>query len=378
MIQAIACDTIRIISGAGTSTETTRAETSLMSIRHAIAFAALIGSLSAAHAQEYRIEDVGPAPNFVVTQLKPGTIAFSDQQGGGVGDEPTNLISFADWARTRPVQKKFLSLFPGYTEPTVTKASSNGTANGPVTEKLAMYVAQARFILDRPAASIDLSRYVALPFLEKIDPAIKHKAIAAADVTLPNDAQGAGNDNPGRKWCTGLTALICIQSSYKLEGKIPIGIMLVNKLRDSAKKVSDHIDFESELAQCAPADIDQAGLKELTSLDTPVTGVLEQNIFYVNQIMKFGKFFAVFQGHPADAGKTVVTAFMVLAIEESVLDKKKQFENVPVLRNLVPAQVLMGQSSFNSGNSISAGLPKYARNEIRTVADLLAQDNRAK
>ncbi len=90
--------------------------------------------------------------------------------------------------------------------------------------------------------------------------------------------------------------------------------------------------------------------------------------------MKFGKFFAVFQNDPADAGKTVVTAFMALAVETSVLDKQKEFENVPVLRNLVPAQVLMGQSSFNSGESISAGLPKYARNEIRTVAGLLARD----
>ena len=347
-------------------------------MRHAIALVGLIGSLSAAGAQEFRIEDVGSARNVAAAQLKPGIIAFSDQEGTVAGDAPANLIGFADWARTRPVDKKFLSLFPGYTEPTVTKTSSSGTRSGPVTEKLTMYVAQARFILDRPPGAVDLSSYVTLPFLEKIDPAIKHKVIAAADVTLPNDPQGTGNDNPGRKWCTGLTTLICIQSSYKLEGKIPIGIMLVNKLRDSAKKVSDHIDFESELAQRGPADIDQAGLKELTALDTPVSGVLEQNIFYVNQIMKFGKFFAVFQGHPADAGKTVVTAFMVLAIEESVLDKKKEFENVPVLRNLVPAQVLMGQSSFNSGDSISAGLPKYARNEIRTVAGLLSQDSRAK
>jgi hypothetical protein len=69
----------------------------------------------------------------------------------------------------------------------------------------------------------------------------------------------------------------------------------------------------------------------------------------------------------------VVTAYMVLAIDESVLDKKKDFEKVPVLRNLVPSLVLMGQSSFNSGDSISAGLPKYARNEIRTIAGLLAE-----
>jgi len=33
--------------------------------------------------------------------------------------------------------------------------------------------------------------------------------------------------------------------------------------------------------------------------------------------------------------------------------------------------VLMGKSSFNSGNSISAGLPDYTRNRIRAFADLL-------
>jgi hypothetical protein len=32
----------------------------------------------------------------------------------------------------------------------------------------------------------------------------------------------------------------------------------------------------------------------------------------------------------------------------------------------------MGRSSFNSGTSISAGLPQYARNEIKTVAGMLA------
>src|SRR5262249_55107901 len=81
------------------------------------------------------------------------------------------------------------------------------------------------------------------------------------------------------------------------------------------------------------------------------------NIFYVNQIMKFGKFFAVLQAHPNDAGKTVVTAFVALAIKASVLDQKRSFENVPVLRNLVPARVLMGQSSAALNDS-----PAYHRN----------------
>jgi len=343
-----------------------------MWIRHAIALVALLGALSAARADDFRIEEAGSPPNLDVARIKPGTIAFGDGAGSAAG--AANLIAFAEWTRTLPAQKKFLSLYPSYSEPTVTKAPSPDAPAGPVLERLNMYVARARFVLDRAPGSLNLARYVSLPFLEKIDPAIKHKLIAATDVSPLTDPQGTGNVNPDRKWCTGRNPLICIESTYKLEGKIPLGVMLVNKLRDTPKKVSDRIDFQGEMSALPAADIDQAGLKELTGLDTPVAGLLEQNIFYVNQIMKFGKLLAVFQVHPGEANKTVVTAYMVLAIPESVLDKKKDFEKVPVLRNLVPAQVLMGQSSFNSGDSISAGLPKYARNEIRTIANLLAAD----
>ena len=320
--------------------------------------------------------EVNAAREASVSDIKAGSIAFSDHTSPGAIDSETALSHFDAWAEQHPNEKKFLALFPGYTEPTVGKTTSTGAApkTEKVTEKLYMYVAQARFVLDKAPAAIDLSHYVTLAFLNKIDPSIEHKLIGADAVSPLKDEAGAGNDNPDRKWCTGRTTAICIQSSYKLEGKIPMGIMLVNKLRDSIKKVADHIDFQSELAALAPADLDQAGLQQLTALDTPVSGVLEQNIFHVNEILKFGKFFAVFQAHPTDPDKTVVTAFMALAIKASVLDEKRGFERIPVLRNLVPAQVLMGQSSFNSGSSISAGLPKYARNEIKTVAGLLAQD----
>jgi hypothetical protein len=342
-----------------------------MWMRHAIVLFGLIGFVSGAGAEDFSIDDVGAARKTDVAQLKPGTIAFSDHTSAGAIDSETALVRFDDWAAKHPNEKKFLALFPAYTEPSVGKRVNGSTAQ--VTEKLSMYVAQARFLLDRAPDAIDLSHYVTLEFLDRIDPAIRHKLIAADDIASFKDEAGAGNENPDRKWCTGLATSICIQSVYKLEGKIPMGILLVNKLRDS-KKVVDHIDFQSELAALAPADLDQPGLQALTTLDVPVSGVLEQNIFYVNQIMKFGKFFAVFQADPSDSGKTVVTAFMALAIKVRVLDEKRGFENVPILRNLVPAQVLMGQSSFNSGSSISAGLPKYARNEIKTVAGILAKD----
>ena len=331
-------------------------------------------SLDPEQVQDFRIDDVSSARQADVTRLTSNAIEFSDHTTAGSDiDSESALMPFAAWASSHPTEKKFLALFPSYVEPVLDSDAADGTDKAtekPYTEKLYMYVAQARFVLTKAPAAIDLSRYVTLPFLEKIDPAIKHKLISAADATAFKDKAGTGNDNPDRKWCTGPATSICIQSTYKFEGKIPMGIKLANQLRDS-KKVVDHIDFRSELAVLAPSDLDQVGLQELTGLDTLVTGALEQNIFHVNQIMKFGKFFAVLQAHPTDAGKTVVTAFVALAIKASVIDQKRSFENVPVLRNLVPAQVLMGRSSFNFGSSISAGLPKYARNEIKAVATLL-------
>ncbi len=123
-----------------------------------------------------------------------------------------------------------------------------------------------------------------------------------------------------------------------------------------------------------PSEIDQAAFARLTALDSPIAGVVEQNIFYVNQVMQFGKFLVVFQEYPADPLKTVVTAYMALAVRSNVIESKKQYSNVPVLRNLVPAQVLLGNSSFNTGKSISAGLPKYTRNRIKAIAGFLAAD----
>ena len=44
-----------------------------------------------------------------------------------------------------------------------------------------------------------------------------------------------------------------------------------------------------------------------------------------------------------------------------------------MLRNLLPGQLLMGNSSFNTGNSLSAGLPSYTRNQIQAIANILAR-----
>ena len=79
------------------------------------------------------------------------------------------------------------------------------------------------------------------------------------------------------------------------------------------------------------------------------------------------------QAKPSNPNRTVVTAFVSLAVESGLFEKRKEFEGVPVLRNLLPAQVLSGGSSFNTGNSISAGLPNYARNRIKAMAGILSE-----
>jgi hypothetical protein len=94
----------------------------------------------------------------------------------------------------------------------------------------------------------------------------------------------------------------------------------------------------------------------------------------VNEVMQFGKFLGVIQQHPGDANGTIVTAFMVLGVESDLFEKKKEYAETPVLRNLIPAQVISGNSTFNTGNSISAGLPSYARNRLKAIAEILEKE----
>jgi hypothetical protein len=320
-------------------------------------------------AQQFKVEDVGSAEAVPVAQLKPATIVFSDKTNEAKAEAGEIFIPYEDWAKARPLQQQVLSLYPGYTEPNE-DVVIDGTKKH-YRQKLMMYVAQTRFLLNRAPASVDLARFVALPFVQQLDPAIKDRLITAADVGHRTEPKMMHNQNPQRPWCEGRPTTICIHSSYKLEGRLPTGVALANKIRESSKQISDTLEFDSELTMLSPAEVDQQGLAKLTGLATPSVGALQQSIFYVNEVIEFGKMLAVFQRHPTDAQKTVATVFVALALDANVLTKRKEYAQIPVLRNLVPVQVLAGKSSFNSGNSLSAGLPVYARNQIKAIAAAL-------
>ena len=332
-----------------------------------IAVAALAASCGSLHAQEFAIAEAAWSATLDLEELKAKTIAFLDRPSEELIDPDAGLIRFEDWAQAKPVEKQFLTPFPSYLEPTV-EVTVDGVPKR-FKEKLHMYVGEARFVLARPPGSIDLASLVSLPFVERIDPAIKHRLIAPAEAVSPKDPRAM--QHPLRRWCEARPVTICLHSRYQFEGKLPIGIQIANKLREGSKKIANYLEFESELTLRLPAEVTEMGLASLTGIDTPPVGALEQNIFYINQVMRFGKLLAVFQEHPTDAKATVVTNFIALAVETNVLTKKKEFMKVPVLRNLVPAQLLAGKSSFNAGNSISAGLPVYARNQVKAIAATL-------
>jgi hypothetical protein len=314
-----------------------------------------------------RIKEVASVAAVDPATIKPGQILFTDHRDNPAAPE-NGLIPYLDWLKVRPAEAAALAPFPGYKEPDYT-VTVNGVTK-PRHETLKVYVAEGRFVVAKPVGAVDLQAHATLPFVQKMDPAIKHRTLAAADVTPTKDPAAAFAKRPDRPWCDGAGA--CIESRYDLEGKLPLGVKLANKLEEgSAKKIAEYVAFQSELRVLGP---DQgASLQALTRIETPVAGGLEQTIFWVNQILRFGKFLAVFQPMPNDPGKTVVTTYMALAIKGDVLDRKAEYARVPVLKNLLPVQVLMGNSSFNTGSSISAGLPVYARNRIGAFADALAQ-----
>ena len=95
----------------------------------------------------------------------------------------------------------------------------------------------------------------------------------------------------------------------------------------------------------------------MTGLDSQISGVIEQSMFYVNQVMRFGKLMAMFQQNPSEPNSAIATVMIAVAVSSNTVDSKKKYQDVPVLKQMVPLQVLMGNSNFNTGNSISAGLP---------------------
>jgi len=148
-------------------------------------------------------------------QLKPKTIVFADRPPENLTDPGTGFMRYEEWAKARPLEQQFLSLYPGYTEPN-TDIVVDGVQET-IQEKLHMYVAAARFVLSRQPQSIDLARLITLPFVEQIDPAIKQRLISASEVTSTQESKVILQSESETAWCEGRPTVICVRSHYQLE-----------------------------------------------------------------------------------------------------------------------------------------------------------------
>ena len=122
---------------------------------------------------DFEIEEVTSPAGLAVEQLKPKTIAFIDRPSEELIDPDAGLIRFEDWAQARPIEKQFLSPFPSYVEPYV-EIMVDGVRKRSRKSFTCMWARRDLRSHGRPA-SIDLASFVTLPFIERIDPAIKHR-----------------------------------------------------------------------------------------------------------------------------------------------------------------------------------------------------------
>src|SRR5947209_5599614 len=70
-----------------------------------------------AQTQEFRLEEVSSLADLPVAQLKPKSVVLADRPPGNLLDPGTGFMRYEDWARARPLEQQFLSLYPGYGEP---------------------------------------------------------------------------------------------------------------------------------------------------------------------------------------------------------------------------------------------------------------------
>ena len=330
--------------------------------RAALLIAAWLVAHTDADAQDLWLEDVPAVAGVPIAQIKPRTVIFADQGDARLADPSTGLIAFEEWARARPVQQRFLSLFPTFVEPTI---------NEQAKLRLSIYLAEARFRLARPAAAL-ICR--GMPISRSSSVSIRRSSTGRSRRPTPFPIKMRAPHAAVRPIAAG--------ARRRRRSAHSLAICSKEKSRwHSARQQAARGEQETHSGFRRLPERDQDGrrpdlaeLPSLTGLDLKVTSALEQNIFWVNQVIQFGKLLGVLQQHPTEPNAAIATVYIVVAVRNDVLNKQKEYSKTPVLRNLVPAQLLMGNSSFNSGNSLSAGLPKYARSRIKAIADMLERE----
>jgi len=98
--------------------------------------------------------------------------------------------------------------------------------------------------------------------------------------------------------------------------------------------LADFMEFQSELRLVPEGEIDQAALAKATGIDCAGGGRgRTEHLSIVNQIMQFGKISGRASKPILPMPRSpVATAFVALAVDSDLFEKKKELESVPLLR----------------------------------------------
>jgi hypothetical protein len=301
------------------------------------------------------------------------------------------IMPFGEWMQKHPQERKVLGLFKNYVEPEVTFIQ-DGVKKTRVSS-LMMYTARVRASINKVASSINLPALIKPEAIGELDPEIMHQPISESQImpkvagkgAVPNFKWCQRKDSNGkpdgkaliflqnyeqdlshligpRPWCANDGRTTCLESCFLFSSVWEQGVYAYNSLkRFSTSNPAEQKDYGLAMQAEARYYVSEAeygqSVKELTQVNAPVRGIIELNIFYVNQAMQYGKIVAVFQEHPNSAQATVVTTMVAIGIRTRTWPKV--------------SEILKGTSRFNTATGITAGVPVFAKNIANKLANML-------
>lgn len=292
------------------------------------------------------------------------------------------IVPYLSWAAQNPADRELLNIFPSFKPPTIQFMQYGRPKTR--TEQYHTYVTKMQVAINKNAANIRLADLVTLETVKAMDKELVHRQISA-DKTMPTLVGKAPIENfkwcnegawinsfglpqkekdltylvnPERAWCDGKSRGICIESCYHFSPGWKAAIAFYNNTlgskdpKDWGEAMQSEIRYfvsEAEYGSRQP-------LAQLTKINTPVRGVMEQNIFYFNQIFAWGKIVAVFQEHPTNAQQTVMTVLSAYAFRSKYCTDSKYAEVCKVIKS-----ESTGDRGLNTPTGISAGIKIHSQ-----------------
>ena len=340
-----------------------------------------IGSLAFAQERKVQTMKASQYESLKPSQLNAQTLYYSE-----------SILSFQDWYDRLPYEAETLGLFPNYEEPTVSYIK-NGERRQ-ILEKLQMYVVRTKTVLKKPASQINLANMIALSNIEKLDTEIKHRKITPTEL-LPNVVGKKDITNfewcnkgadyilrpkkeidmshlAGHSWCQDPSRSTCVESCFIFNDKWQKGVKVGAAIMDVRANLNGTESDRKDLGVAMQSEmryyLDEkefgaiSPLSNLTHINTPVRGIIEQNIFYFNQVFQYGKIVSILQDKEDDPNQTVMTNFIVMGVRE------RSWKKYPMLPD-----ILQGQAIVNSDTGLTAGMPIFTQNMSKAIAKLLEQ-----